>query len=64
MNRKDTTDFTFQTFKKFLAKECSILAEYKEGKYDRKIYNWFRVGKPKRIGFYIKGKQLFFKKIK
>ena len=57
-SRKDTTDFTFKTFKAFLAEECSVLAEYKEGKYDRKIYNWFRIGKPHRVDFYIKGKKI------
>lgn len=55
---RDTTDFTFKTFKEFLADNCFDLSKYKEGKYDRKIYNWFRVGKPKKVEFYIKGKKI------
>lgn len=48
--------YTFQEFKEFLAEKCSDLELYKKGKYDRKIYNWFDVGKPKRIEFYKGGK--------
>ncbi|MGH7249394.1 MAG: hypothetical protein ACREGC_00285 [Minisyncoccia bacterium] len=50
----NTTDFTFKTFKKFLAEECFDIRKYQDGKYDRKIYNWFRVGKPKKVEFYSK----------
>ena len=31
----------FKKFKEFLADECFDLKEYKAGKYDRKIFNWF-----------------------
>lgn len=31
----------FKEFKKFLQEECFDLEEYKKGKYDKKIYNWF-----------------------
>lgn len=52
----------FKEFKKFLAEKCSYLKMYKEGKYDRKIYNWFRMGKPVKVEFYNKdGKKVYFK---
>lgn len=33
---------TLKEFKEFLADECFDLEEYRQGKYDRKIYNWFQ----------------------
>lgn len=47
-------NYTFKEFKEFLADKCFYLEDYKQGKYDRKIYNWFDVGKPKKINFYKK----------
>ncbi len=38
----------FREFREFLADECSILKKYKAGKYDRKIYDWFKVDKPRK----------------
>lgn len=32
---------TFKQFVSFLAAECWDLKKYKEGKYDKKIWNWF-----------------------
>ena len=43
--------YTFKEFKEFVSQECFDLDKYKHGKYDRKIYNWFDVGKPKKIKF-------------
>ncbi len=47
-------DFSFKSFKKFLADKCYNEKLYGDGKYDRRIYNWFRVGKPIKMGFYRK----------
>lgn len=38
---------TFKDFKKFLCEECAFLNLYKDGKYDRKIYDWFKTKKKK-----------------
>ncbi len=46
--------YTFKEFEEFLAEKCGELQKYKEGKYDRKIYNWFDLGKPKLVEFYTK----------
>jgi len=46
--------YTFKEFKEFLADKCEDLKSYKEGKYDRKIYNWFDVGKPTKVEFFNK----------
>ena len=55
----------FKSFKKFLDEKCQDKELYCEGKYDRKIYNWFRVEKPVKIAFYTKdGKKKLFKAIK
>ena len=32
---------TYKQFKQFLQEHCSEIKKYKEGKYDRKIFNWF-----------------------
>ena len=32
---------TFKEFKEFLADKCFSEKDYGDGKYDRKIYNWF-----------------------
>ncbi len=40
--KKKTKKKTFKDFKEFLNEECGTLSEYKAGKYDRKIYNWFK----------------------
>jgi hypothetical protein len=39
---KKPDERTFKEFKEFLAEECYDLKKYKEGKYDRKIYDWFQ----------------------
>ena len=49
-------DKSFKSFKKFLTDKCYSEKDYGDGKYDRKIYNWFRVGKPVKVKFYTKGK--------
>mgnify|MGYP001581680709 CR=1 FL=1 len=36
---------TFREFKRFLQENCWSKADYGEGKYDRKIYNWFLTNK-------------------
>lgn len=58
MKASDRTDFTFRAFKKFLADKCYSEKAYGDGKYDRKIYNWFRVGKPHKIEFYLNRRRL------
>ena len=45
--------YTFEEFKTFLAEKCWDLKKYKEGKYDREIYNWFGLNKPRKIEFLI-----------
>ena len=53
---------TFKEFKKFLTDKCWDEKLYGDGKYDRKIYNWFKVGKPVKVEFYTKkGEKVFFK---
>lgn len=44
--------YTFKEFKEFLAEKCGSEEEYGDGKYDREIYNWFDLGKPRKIEFY------------
>lgn len=46
------TNFSFKEFKKFLTDKCYDEKLYGDGKYDRKIYNWFEVGKPRKIEFF------------
>lgn len=41
-NKKGKVRASFKDFKYFLAEKCNYLELYKEGKYDRKIYNWFK----------------------
>ena len=61
--KKEKTDFSFKAFKKFLTDSCWDEKLYGDGKYDRKIYNWFELGKPKKIEFYEKnGDKIRFKK--
>ena len=45
--KKEKT-YTFKEFKEFLEIICWSEKEYGDGKYDRKIYNWFDLGKPKK----------------
>lgn len=33
---------TLLDFKRFLNEKCNSPVKYKDGKYDRKIYNWFQ----------------------
>jgi len=47
--------YTFNEFKKFLVENCWDEKKYGDGKYDRKIYNWFDVNKPNTVEFYKKG---------
>jgi len=58
---KKEKKYTFKEFKEFLGEECYDLQKYKEGKYDRKIWNWFDVGKPIKVQFYKKGKRMSLK---
>jgi len=51
-------DKTFKDFKKFLSEKCFDEREYGDGKYDRKIWNWFEVGKPLKVDFFKKKVQL------
>ena len=46
--------YTFRAFKKFLDESCFDIDKYKKGLYDRAIYNWFDLGKPRRIEFFTK----------
>jgi len=43
--------YSFSEFQDFLNDKCWDLKKWKEGKYDRKIYNWFDVGKPRKVDF-------------
>ena len=47
MNIKEKT---FKEFKEFLADECAVLAKYKAGRYDKKIYQWFSSQRKELIG--------------
>lgn len=38
---------SFKEFREFLAEKCGTLEDYKNGRYDRKIFNWFNPN-PKR----------------
>ena len=59
------SDATFKEFKKFLTDKCWDEKLYGDGKYDRKIFNWFELDKPNRIYFYKKsGEKISFKAIK
>ena len=49
---KKEKKYTFKKFKNFLADKCCELEKYRKGKYDRKIYNWFNVGKPIKVEFF------------
>lgn len=40
--RDNFTSKAYAEFKSFLAEECTDLDSYKNGKYDRKIFNWFK----------------------
>ena len=44
-------NYTFKDFKEFLTDKCWDERKYGDGVYDRKIYNWFDLGKPKKIEF-------------
>lgn len=58
------SDFSFKAFKEFLDDKCWDERKYGENKYDRKIYNWFQIGKPRKIEFFTKkGGKIKFKKI-
>lgn len=58
-------NYTFQEFKKFLREKCVFLTDFRDGKYDQKIYNWFDLGKPKEVKFYeADGSLKTFRKIK
>jgi len=39
---------TFEQFVKFLQEECISADKYMDGKYDRKIYNWFSLPKAQK----------------
>ena len=54
--------YTFKEFKQFLAKNCWDERIFGEGRYDRKIYNWFDVGKPKEFKLFKINKN--FKKLR
>lgn len=45
-------EYTFKEFKEFLDKRCFDGFKLLNRKYDRKIYNWFDLGKPKKVNFY------------
>ena len=49
MNMKKEKKYTFKEFKKFLVEKCFDLQKYRDGEYDHKIYNWFDIGKPKKV---------------
>ena len=49
---KEIKQYIFKEFKQFLTDKCFDERKYGDGKYDRKIYNWFDIGKPKRIEFF------------
>ena len=49
---KKQKTYTFKEFKEFLAEKCGGEKEYGDGKYDRKIYNWFDLGKPRKVEFF------------
>lgn len=51
---KKEKKYTFAEFKDFLSEKCGDLTKYKHGKYDQKIYNWFDLGKPRKVEFYTK----------
>ena len=44
--------YTFKEFKEFLRDMCWSEKEYGDGKYDKKIYNWFDLGKPRKVEFF------------
>ncbi len=44
--------YTFKEFREFLAEKCWNEKEYGNGKYDRKIYNWFDINKPRKVEFF------------
>ena len=52
MNMKKEKKYTFKEFKKFLVEKCFDLQKYRDGEYDHKIYNWFDIGKPKKVEFF------------
>lgn len=55
-------DKSFKAFKEYLNIKCWSEKDYGEGKYDRRIYNWFRLGKPVKLHFITKqGKKVYFK---
>lgn len=57
-----TKTYTFREFKQFLTDKCFDIKKYKDGQYDRIIYNWFDVNKPRKVEFF-NGKTLIkFKK--
>lgn len=58
---KKKKQYTFKEFKEFLRDNCWSEKEYGDGKYDRKIYNWFDLNKPRRIKFYERGKFVKFR---
>lgn len=49
MNMEKEEKKYFKEFKEFLQYNCPDEKIFGEGKYDRKIYNWFNLGKPKKI---------------
>lgn len=53
---KKDKQYTFAEFKEFLNEKCYNVDYYQHGKYDRKIYNWFDLNKPRKVKFYEKGK--------
>lgn len=53
---KKEKQFTFKEFKEFLAENCFDERLFGEGRYDKKIYNWFEVGKPRKVEFFTKEK--------
>lgn len=55
---KKYKDYSFEEFKAFLLAKCPDREKYGEGQYDRKIYNWFDLGKPKNIKFYTRNHKI------
>lgn len=41
--------YAYKKFKRFLAEKCNDLKLYKDGKYDKKIYDWFSIGRPNQM---------------
>lgn len=62
MKMKKEKNFAFKEFEEFLTEKCFDEKLYGDGKYDRKIYNWFELNKPRKIDFFTKTSEIKDKK--